>query len=248
MKKLFTLAIFFTFIVGAFAQCVPDPSLNSSGLSPKMLADGKAGVMYNEVITFQFPSDTTIVIFGVPQTIHIDTVIIQSVTGFPSNFTKTCNVPNCTYWNSPLKGCMQISGMPQIADTGVHRLKVSVIAKGKIGGTPVPIPVTDSSVLFNVKGYGAGLSRGNIPYTFGIEQITPNPFTNKTTITIVSPKSEQVTLQVHDILGKILMEEKISCKSGPNNYLLNADELKPGYYLLSVASSSGVKTRKITKR
>jgi hypothetical protein len=247
MKKLILMLLVAAYFLNASAQCTPDPGLTGSGITPKTLADGKVGVAYNQVITFQFPSDTTIIIFGNPTTVHIDTVTIQSIQGFPASYTKTCNVSNCTYSTAPLKGCVQIAGTPTIADTGTKKLKITVIAKGKLAGNEVPIPVTDSSVTYTVRD-ASGMSRGQVPSAFSIEQVSPNPFSSKPVVTIMSPKSEQITLQIHDILGKLVYEEKVNCKPGINNYTLNADDLKPGCYLFSVSSSAGVKTRKITKR
>jgi hypothetical protein len=247
MKKLILMLLVAGYFLSATAQCVPDAGLTNSGISPKTLADGKVGVAYNQVITFQFPTDTTVIIFGFPQTVHIDTVIIQSIVGFPASYTKTCNNPNCTYTSAPLRGCVQIAGTPTIADTGTKRLKITVIAKGKLAGNEVPIPVMDSSVTYTVKD-ATGMSRGQVPAAFSIEQVSPNPFSGKPTVTVLSPKAEQITLQIHDILGKLIYEDKVSCKAGINNYILNTDEIKPGCYLFSVTSSAGVKTRKITKR
>lgn len=251
MRKLLLFIISFAIGFQSMAQCVPDAALTHSGLLPSVLPDAKVGTAYSQVISFQFPTDTQLTIFGSLQNVHIDTVIIQSLTGFPASFTKACNNANCKYYGTPLRGCMQINGTPAIGDTGTRKLYVTVIAKLTIaGGLTVPYPVVDSSITFTVKN-PTGLSRGaqtQTPVTFGIEQITPNPFSDKTVITITSPKAEKVTVQIRDILGKLLFEEAINCKAGNNNYTLITEDLKPGYYLISVTNSTGVKTKKITKR
>lgn len=248
MRK-FILIIFASLIsYSAFTQCTPDVSLTHSGLYPNILPDAKVGTAYNQTITFQFPSDTTIVIFGNPQLVHIDTLIILSVTGFPTSFTKDCNAVGCKYYAIPLRGCMKVAGTPTTADTGTKKLVINLLAKLKLGVTAIAYPVTDSSLSFRVQA-NVGLTRGQQPnYTFGIEQITPNPFTEKTVVTITSPKNEKATIAIRDILGKEIYTNLVSCKPGSNNFIIDTESFKAGYYLLSVTSSSGVITKKITKR
>ena len=250
MRKFILVVFAFIISFNAFTQCIPDPNLNRSGFYPSPLPDGKVGVAYNQPITFQFPSDTTIVFGGFPQTVHIDTIIINSITGFPANYTWVCNAANCKYWNSPLKGCIQVTGTPTTADTGTKKLVVKVTAKFKFGGSPIAYPVTDSSQTYTVQKSSVGLSRGQqVPsYNFGIDQITPNPFNQKTVVTVTAAKTEKITIAIRDILGKEVYTQDATCKSGLNNFTIDTEDFKPGYYLLSVSSSSGVITRKITKR
>lgn len=248
MKRIILTLISFIAFYNAYTQCTPDPGLTHSGLYPNPLPDAKVGVAYNQIITFQFPTDTTVVVFGTSQAIHIDTLIIQSISGFPSSFTKDCNLAGCKYYTPPLKGCLQISGTPVAADTGTKKLVVSVIAKFKLGITPIAYPFVDSSQTFRVNS-SVGLNRGQVAnYTFGIDQITPNPFTDKTLVSITSPKTEKSTIAIRDILGKEVYTSEVTCKPGINNFTIETENFKAGYYLLSVSSSAGVITRKITKR
>ncbi len=250
MRKLILILFIFLISYHAFTQCTPDANLNHSGFYPKPLPDGQVGTVYNQTITFQFPSDTTITIFGNPQQIHIDTIIIRSITGFPASFTTTCNAPNCKYWGNPLKGCVQVNGIPTPSDTGTRRLVVSVTAKFMLGGSPISFPVTDSSQNYTVKKNNVGLSRGAQPqnYSFGIEQITPNPFNQKTVVTVTAAKTEKIIIAIRDILGKEVYLSESSCKPGVNAFTIDTEDFKPGYYLLTVSSASGIITRKITKR
>jgi hypothetical protein len=249
MRKFILAICIFCISYNAFTQCTPDPALTHSGLYPNILPEAKVGVAYNQVITFQFPSDTTVTIFGTPQMIHIDTLIIASVVGFPSSFTKDCNNANCKYYDVPLKGCMKIAGTPIATDSGTRKLILNVILKFKLGMTNISFPVTDSTISFRVAPAPVGLSRGQVPtYTFGIEQIIPNPFTEKTVVTISSPKSVKTVIAIRDILGKEVYYEEVTCKTGSNNFTIDTENFKAGYYLLSVTSSAGVITKKITKR
>jgi hypothetical protein len=249
MRKLIPFLFVLLSVYQSWAQCTPDPNLTHSGLYPNPIPDAKAGVAYSQTITFQFPSDTTIVIGGNPQTVHIDTLIITSVTGFPSGFTTDCDAAGCKYYNTPLRGCMKVAGTPTIGDTGTKKLVINITAKMKLGSIPIAYPVTDSSQVFRVQGYNTAVSRGQVPvYTFGIDRITPNPFTEKTVVTITTPKNEKTTIAIRDILGKEVYSTEVSCKPGLNNVTLNTEDLKPGYYLLSVNSAAGTLTKKITKR
>jgi hypothetical protein len=246
------LLVVFSFLISyqAFTQCTPDANLNHSGYYPSPLPDGTVGIAYSQSITFQFPTDTTIVVFGNPQTIHIDTIIITSVTGFPSSYMMQCNAQECKYWGSPLRGCMQVSGTPSSADTGTRKLVIKVTVKFKLAGSPVAFPITDSSQSYTVLKSSVGLNRGPKiqNYTFGIDQITPNPFTQKTVLTVTSGKTEKIIIAIRDILGKEVYVTEGNVRTGINNFTIDTEDFKPGYYLLSVSSSSGVITRKITKR
>lgn len=249
MRKFILLLIVLVFSYSAYSQCTPDANLTHSGFYPNPLPDGKVGVAYNQNITFQFPLDTNIVIFGTSQAIHIDSVIIQSVNGFPASYTKTCDASNCKYFGTSLRGCMKISGTPTAADTGTKKLVITVMLKIKLSGVPLPYPLTDSSQTYRVAPANVGLNRGAVAsYSFGIDQITPNPFTEKTVVTISSPKNDKMVVIIRDILGKEVYRNEVSCKAGINYATINTEDFKAGYYLLSVNSASGVITRKITKR
>ncbi len=249
MNRIILLVISIILAYGASAQCTPSANLTHSGFYPNPLPDGKVGVAYNQPITFQFPTDTTISFAGALQAIHIDSLLILSVNGFPASFSKTCNNADCKYYLSPLKGCMQISGVPTMADTGTKKLVITVVVKFKLGIIPIAYPITDSSQFFRVLPPNTGVSRSQVQSaSFGIEQITPNPFTEKTTVTIAAPKAGKTILAIRDILGKEIYKQEVNCKAGSNNVVINTEEFKAGYYLLSMTSSEGVITKKITKR
>jgi hypothetical protein len=67
-------------------------------------------------------------------------------------------------------------------------------------------------------------------------------------VTIAAPKAGKTILAIRDILGKEIYTQEVNCKAGSNNVVINTEEFKAGYYLLSMTSSEGVITKKITKR
>lgn len=96
-------------------------------------------------------------------------------------------------------------------------------------------------------------------FTDGVPQITsenglvlvqnyPNPFTDQTKIQYRIEESSQVSLEVHDITGKLVFSKDMGMASAgiPVTYTLQRGDLAPGVYTYSLVTADNIVTRKLT--
>lgn len=75
--------------------------------------------------------------------------------------------------------------------------------------------------------------------------IYPTPADQELHIRIFSPKPSDQEIFVLDLLGKTVIREQVTLKTGYNELQLNISDLREGVYLLKLSGSDGVLTRKI---
>lgn len=81
----------------------------------------------------------------------------------------------------------------------------------------------------------------------GVENITANEYfigSNATTISIGATQTETVTVEVVDLLGKVLTVSSLETQAG-QVALLPALNVAPGYYIVKVNGNSGMKIAKV---
>ena len=90
----------------------------------------------------------------------------------------------------------------------------------------------------------AVLERNN---EIGLVSLYPNPSSDKTTLSIVSPKSIFINVMITDITGKLVSEisENYSLISGENNLNINTSELTNGIYFVTLNHANGKETVKL---
>ncbi|MFC1569143.1 aryl-sulfate sulfotransferase [bacterium] len=89
-------------------------------------------------------------------------------------------------------------------------------------------------------------SNTSVPIAFYLNQNYPNPFNESTMISYQLSKNEQITLTVHDILGKrirVLLDQYQNAGSYQIDF--DAKDLVSGLYLIVLKSSSHSQVRKI---
>jgi hypothetical protein len=95
------------------------------------------------------------------------------------------------------------------------------------------------------------ISIGNVPEipTTGSISVCPNPFINSFTVDFNSDKGTEITARIYDYSGRIVkVIDNISLKSGQNTIKIEAGELTPGIYLLSLRSGSYNENIKIIRQ
>lgn len=77
----------------------------------------------------------------------------------------------------------------------------------------------------------------------------PNPFNDKFTVQFFINKSPYVNLNVSNIYGQVLINEKLDVNCSDLQYHeIDSDQLSPGTYILSITTANGIiKTKKIIK-
>ncbi len=85
-----------------------------------------------------------------------------------------------------------------------------------------------------------------IPAKFEVSQNYPNPFNPSTTISFSLPETQQVTVEVFNLLGQViktLVNEKLN--AGKYNYEFDASNLSSGNYIYRVIAGKNVRIRKM---
>lgn len=249
MKRILLTTITLLMLQFAFAQnCTPDPQYTAPGVYPDSatgLPPAIVGVPYAETITEVVPVDTCYIILFPPCTIlPIDSVVIDVFTGLPPGFTVVSE--NESALNFKFLGgttsCMLITGTAAPGDEGVYPLTVSGLSWTRIAGTPTSTP-------FSVDYYSIEVVSPTSVETFSkdafeVKQNMPNPVRNLSTIQYYLPEASNVTLNIYNVLGKVLKSDNLIGTTGSNKYTLDATNLTNGIYFYSLTSVN----KTITKR
>lgn len=75
----------------------------------------------------------------------------------------------------------------------------------------------------------------------------PNPVSDNVIVDIFSPKEEQLTIDVFNLIGKMAMSKLFNFKAGKNSHKIDLSFLPAGIYLISVSNSFGNSTFKVVK-
>src|SRR5690606_26045929 len=97
------------------------------------------------------PADTCVDILGPPfpcQTLSLDSIVVENVTGLPPGLTFVCANPQCQFLGGTTS-CGIISGTPPNGSAGLYPLTIELT--GYVGGFGVPNPFTLTyySILVN---------------------------------------------------------------------------------------------------
>ena len=67
----------------------------------------------------------------------------------------------------------------------------------------------------------------------------PNPAKSTIGVLISSPITAMVSVQIADIAGRVILQQRVRLKGGPNNLSIPVSQLSAGTYLLKAISESG---------
>lgn len=73
----------------------------------------------------------------------------------------------------------------------------------------------------------------------------PNPFNQSTEIRFNSGSRKDYSMQVRNMVGKLMMEKRITANRGLNTVTLKADQLIPGIYFYTITDGKQTITRKM---
>ena len=194
------------------ASCTPDPATGycSNPADGTNLPNATVGTPYTTVIQLSVGATAG------NGSATISDVTINSV-ALPNGLTYTVNPSNATIAGGA-NGCIEITGTATAAVVD-YSVDVSVTANTSFG----PFPYT-LSYLLTVDGGTASLTEVNSP------EITlfPNPANDKLTVTVKEPS----TIKVVNVLGTVVMEEKIN-----SSKTMNVSDLKNGIYFVTNTST-----------
>ena len=95
--------------------------------------------------------------------------------------------------------------------------------------------------------YSAILILNTAPITnsFRLQSIAPNPSSTGFTVRVTNDQREYLKVEISDVYGKKVFEDRFDAVEGLNTYLVPAEQLGQGVYFLNVRKPDG--TRDITK-
>ncbi|PJA08349.1 MAG: hypothetical protein COX70_03890 [Flavobacteriales bacterium CG_4_10_14_0_2_um_filter_32_8] len=249
MKKTLLSLIAILAVNFAIAQnCTPDPQYTAPGVYPDSatgLPPAYVGVPYDVTITEVVPVDTCIVLIFPPCTvIPIDSVVIDNFTGLPAGFTVVAeNQSNLNFtFLGGTTSCMRITGTAIAGQEGVYPLTVSGLSWATVFSVPTsqPFSVNYYSIeILNPSGINSFTGEN-----LQVNQNTPNPFFNSSSIEYYLPTAENVNITINDVVGKVIRNQKISGKKGSNNYTLTASDFSNGVYFFSLTYLNQTITKK----
>ncbi|HYG52507.1 MAG TPA: T9SS type A sorting domain-containing protein, partial [Flavobacteriales bacterium] len=243
MKKILP-AVFTVFLcIGVKAQCTPDGSETAAGMHPTQaegLATGFEGSPYSQTLTVIIPSDTTVIIFGVPTTVPIDDATVTSVGGLPSGFGYACNVSGCVFPGGQTN-CAIITGNPTTGQAGSYPLNIYVTYHaGSLSSSD-----TVTGYVININTVGIWEIERNTAIKISAQ---PNPFTWNARLDFITPDAGNVAVTLYNVLGDVVRTETIHAYKGENTYTLCGADLAPGTYLIELNDGKNKSTQRVIKQ
>lgn len=93
----------------------------------------------------------------------------------------------------------------------------------------------------------AGSVDGNIPTSFELAALYPNPFNSSTRFSITIPESGKVRVSLFDLTGReVVTSSERSLSAGRHNMTVNGDNLPAGVYTLQIECQGQTQSQKVT--
>jgi hypothetical protein len=269
MKKLFTLLTATFFGVASFAQCTPDFTNTTTGLTPESdsLACAEQGVLYNQTIQIYAPA--TVTIPGFPLPVTITSVRVDSIANLPCGLKYGFDQLDRTYIGGD-KGCMQLSGTTSDA-VGQYKLKVYVtlatsLVSGSYEASTIPGIGSAFNVYVRVKAAGgtcaaidttgasnktstcASIDYTNVP-TLENElvkfNVTPMPANDNLNITFSASENNTYNYTISNMVGATVYTNSVNAVAGENKLAVDVSNLTNGVYFLNINRGDASLTKKI---
>jgi hypothetical protein len=94
------------------------------------------------------------------------------------------------------------------------------------------------------KQYGASVS--NVSYNDDNLAVYPNPVSEELNVNLLFAQSNNVSIQLMDLNGKIVADNSTIIGISPNNYKIGVAGLENGLYVLRVVNGKSISTSKVT--
>jgi len=213
-------------------------------MCPEDLPPATAGVPYNQIVTVIPPSSFTYN----NQTVNIAKIKITQVQNLPNGLTYQCNPSNCefTVTNPITRYCILLSGTP--TTPGTYPLTIRVVPYILVLGVPTALPeqVDDTSLVMIVN-QASGYEIVNTT-KFTVLPPYPNPFTSTVKLSVYSPSTNNVVLQLYDVLGNLVYEEKAVVPKGEYTFKFDGTCLKKGVYIYKINTGKEYYVKQLIKR
>jgi len=247
MKKitqLFAVLAISAFVVTeTFSQCEPDTINcidigNPGQICPDSLPQVIMNTPYDQSITVLAPS--TFDYLG--NVIDVAYIVVDSVLNLPPGIeyfaSATQFFPDSAY-------CIQIVGTPTVAGDFPLAIHVTPFINYLNNIIATPQIVDDTSVVLTVLG-PSGIDPFKI-HAFRVIPNIPNPFSEMTRLGFYTPFDDRIELEVYNILGELMHEERQGAPPGEHFFQFNGSNLLPGTYFYRVTNNNKFYTGKFIK-
>lgn len=249
MKKLLlTLAVAASSVAATAQNCTPnqvwaDTVSGGYGAYPDTITNfptATVNTFYSTDLNFLVPAEVTAnldptgIFVGNP----INFFTVDDVVGLPAELAYACNVASCQY-NGGDNGCANVYGTPVVPNV-IYDITIQITANVQtlLGGISQGAEFTGYKIIVNDE-------TASVPFEV-IEPlaVSPNPSSNKVTLSGVSPSLKASQITVTDITGKIVH----SIEPGNySNYTFDVSGLDVGIYVINVEHAYGFDSIKFIK-
>lgn len=267
MKQLLLFTFFFiSGISVAFSQsCDPNQMYVDSTFgvypSPYDSTTMMGGIQDTACINQYFATELTVVIPdeidlpNPPITVALNSITVTDISGAPSGMDYVCNPPDCIFEPSDEMGCMQLYGTAEASNSpGDYVLALEGEVSTPLGNFDLGLVLSflsNGSYFVTLEPEGSPNCTVVPVSTNDIlsEQIkitsTPNPFSDFATININSEIAEDLTLNVFNVLGKLVSSQTIQLIEGDNTMEFDGTNLVNGIYHFTFTDGKGVLSQKL---
>ncbi len=207
---------------------------------------------YTFQLTFRIPEE--IMIPSPPITAEVNSIQVTGITGLPEGMAMACNPPTCIFTPDDVLGCAVIYGTANNTNApGEYPLELQ-------GTVSTNIADIDFATLFAFLGTGSytlTLEEEGSPDCFVSTSVdeylndhmtvttAPNPFVDRTNITINSDVNETLQFNVTNLLGEVVHSESVRIVDGENNIEFDGSYLANGIYHFTFSNGDAALTQKV---
>ncbi|TAE84898.1 MAG: T9SS C-terminal target domain-containing protein [Bacteroidetes bacterium] len=237
MKKLILLLTFVLSLttIKSMAQCTPDADFTTYGFSPEILSPAYSDAVYNQVLSFLVPRDTSVMLGASTFPVVIDSMRLDSLDGQPAGFTYQC-LNRCVVPGGQ-KGCALLTGKADSTQVGTYSINTVTVVYYKLNGSGNQFNRTDKVKAYTFRIYKttglAKLVAGDVNPTI---KVFPNPANNLLNVDLsYLPAGSHGEITIIDALGRIVHQQNYQYN------LTNAlalENYKQGIYKVMVTAGS----------
>ena len=229
---------------------------SSTGQSVTVALSGTAG----GTITCQA---TNVCGSGAAKAMNLSVAAIQP--GAITGLANVCNQTTATYSVAAVSGAVSYTwqlaaGMIYVSGQGTNTLVVNIAASTGTTTANSILMVKTTNACGSISLWrsmtitrclnAAAMNNGTQEKSNTISNLYPNPTSSDFTIDVTSEMDEEITLEVYDILGNLVISQKHQLVSGTNTMNTNIGEFKNGMYFvrLTDGNSNVIHTERVVKQ
>ena len=243
MKNIIIFTLLLPIYSLVHSQCVPDAQYSDStwGIWPdtaQNFISGNTGVYYEQIVNFKLPTDAGDLDPNY-NGYTLSNVSLISVDGIPPGISFACNTSNCT-WDGGEQGCATISGIP--TTNGNYQIDLKIL------GCVFAGLICDTAIFSNYVIQIGPVGIEDLEFTnnsLKLIKAFPNPSNQSTNIQYETIKSENVSFEITNLLGKLILNKNVSSKIGLNSIQVNTSHLSNGIYLYSISNGKTRSTKRL---